>query len=110
MAALVQAEADPVHSAQTARSTVALRRAEVLKRRRRGIWGVVGNTLDDARLTVDVHTIALLPPMWFFGFLYYTDVPSTMLVLSMLSAARHGRHTISATVSPTRDFIQELKT
>ncbi|MCO5551204.1 hypothetical protein L7F22_004703 [Adiantum nelumboides] len=57
-------------------------------------WRVVGchrTTLEDGALCVEVHTIALLPPLYFFSFLYYTDVLSTLTVVAMFSAARRDR-------------------
>lgn len=40
--------------------------------------------------------IAALPPLWFFGFLYYTDVPSVCTVLAALAAAESQRHGVAA--------------
>jgi alpha-1,2-glucosyltransferase len=36
--------------------------------------------------------IALFPPLWFFGHLYYTDVGSVALILASWLASRRGRH------------------
>lgn len=45
-------------------------------------------------------TICFLPPLWFFGFLYYTDLASTWLVLAMLSLY-NDLNTSNAHVAPT---------
>jgi alpha-1,2-glucosyltransferase len=64
-----------------------------------------------------VHIISLLPPLWFFGFLYYTDVPSTVFVMACLLAAKKRKHlagslvsTISftTTVTSSRDSALQL--
>lgn len=52
-------------------------------------------------LTAEVHIISLLPPLWFFGFLYYTDVPSTVFVVACLLAAKKRRH-LAASLVGTR--------
>jgi alpha-1,2-glucosyltransferase len=36
--------------------------------------------------------VACFPIAWFFGFLYYTEVPSLVAVLWMVLAARQGKH------------------
>jgi len=41
-------------------------------------------------------TLSMFPLHYFFGFLYYTDVLSTILVLSMMSLYKFGRHKLSA--------------
>lgn len=92
------ATANPSKSAQMARRSVAIRQTQALSRRQSGVWGLFGSTLDSFQLTLEVHTISLLPPMWFFGFLYYTDVPSTVAVMAMLSAAKRDKHFVSAMV------------
>ncbi|KAK0554215.1 glucosyltransferase [Tilletia horrida] len=40
----------------------------------------------------DAHVIAFLPPLWFFGLLYYTDVGSLLTVLVCLRYAKEGSH------------------
>ncbi|PFH50766.1 glycosyltransferase family 59 protein [Amanita thiersii Skay4041] len=40
--------------------------------------------------------IATFPIVWFFGFLYYTDVPSLLFVLSTFVAASEGQHWMAA--------------
>lgn len=98
MEAMTVAAANPSKSAQTARRSIAIRQDQASKRRRKGIWGVVGSTLDSLPLTLEMHTISLLPPMWFFGFLYYTDVPSTVAVVAMFSAAKRDKHVVASLV------------
>ncbi|KIJ45656.1 glycosyltransferase family 59 protein [Sphaerobolus stellatus SS14] len=39
--------------------------------------------------------IASFPVAWFFGFLYYTDVPSLVSVLATIAAATQGQHTLA---------------
>jgi hypothetical protein len=100
--ALALAEADTSKSAEMARKSVAIRQSERTEKRRKAVGGIVENTIDDWRLTLEVHIISLLPPLWFFGFLYYTDVPSVIAVIGMLSAAKRGNNSIAATVSGDR--------
>jgi len=47
-----------------------------------------------------VHSvvIAQFPIAWFFGFLYYTDVPSLLLVVAAFAAATEGAHWTAALV------------
>ncbi|PWN31453.1 uncharacterized protein FA14DRAFT_151418 [Meira miltonrushii] len=47
-------------------------------------------------ITPNVHTISFLPPMWFFGLLYYTDVPSTLFVMAMLAASKRNENLLAA--------------
>jgi hypothetical protein len=53
-------------------------------------------------LTLETHIMTLLPPLWFFGFLYYTDVPSTVIVMACLLAAKKQRHLIASLVSASK--------
>lgn len=44
----------------------------------------------------DAVVLAAFPIAWFFGFLYYTEVPSLLLVTSTVGAAMQGRHRLAA--------------
>lgn len=89
--ALHQAASKPELSAARARTQVAAREARL---------GVASTDVAaDAQRTAAGHVIASLPPLWFFGFLYYTDVGSLVTVLGCLLAAKTGRHYIGALVS-----------
>ncbi|KAL5495666.1 ALG10 [Sanghuangporus weigelae] len=46
--------------------------------------------------TSDALSISLFPIAWFFGFLYYTDVPSLVFALLSVTSAFQGSHTLSA--------------
>ena len=41
----------------------------------------------------------MFPIAWFFGFLYYTDVPSLALVVCTVVCALKGKHVLAALVS-----------
>jgi alpha-1,2-glucosyltransferase len=101
MEAMTVATANPSKAAQTIRRSVVIRQNQTLSRRQRGIWGVFGSTLDNFYLTLEVHILSLLPPLWFFGFLYYTDVPSVVLVMAMLSASKRNKNGLAALVRET---------
>lgn len=49
--------------------------------------------------TTDAIALSLFPIAWFFGFLYYTDVPSLGFVIGTVLAAMQGRPIVSAVVS-----------
>ncbi|KAN0062797.1 hypothetical protein ACQY0O_004617 [Thecaphora frezii] len=49
-----------------------------------------------AHWSAPAHTIALLPPLWFFGLLYYTDVGSVFFVLATAVALRRRRRLLAA--------------
>ena len=49
--------------------------------------------------TSDALAISLFPIAWFFGFLYYTDLPSVVFVLLSVLSAFEGNHLLSALVS-----------
>lgn len=42
--------------------------------------------------------LAAFPIAWFFGFLYYTDVPSLLFVVTTIAAATEDRHWLAAMV------------
>lgn len=51
--------------------------------------------------TSDAIALSLFPIAWFFGFVYYTDVPSIAFVLASVVAALEDRHNLAALVSNT---------
>ncbi|KLO20504.1 glucosyltransferase [Schizopora paradoxa] len=46
--------------------------------------------------SADSVVLALFPIAWFFGFMYYTDVPSLLFVVATVVAALQERHALSA--------------
>ncbi|WFD35303.1 dolichyl-P-Glc:Glc2Man9GlcNAc2-PP-dolichol alpha-1,2-glucosyltransferase [Malassezia cuniculi] len=54
-----------------------------------------------------IAALAALPPLWFFGFLYYTDVWSVVLVLGALAFAQHRRHFLAALVGALSLFFRQ---
>lgn len=48
---------------------------------------------------LDAVVLAAFPIAWFFGFMYYTDVPSLALVVGTVVLAREGKHWAAAFVS-----------
>lgn len=52
--------------------------------------------------TSEAIILSSFPIAWFFGFLYYTEVPSLALVISTVVAASQGRHWRAALV---RSFL-----
>lgn len=49
--------------------------------------------------TVESLIMAAFPVAWFFGFLYYTDVPSLVSVLLTVAMAIEDRHWLAGLVS-----------
>lgn len=49
--------------------------------------------------TAESVVLSAFPVVWFFGFLYYTDVPSVLFVMTSIVAATESRHWTSALVS-----------
>ena len=47
---------------------------------------------------LDAVILASFPLAWFFGFLYYTEVPSLVTVVSSVVLAMQGRHWLAALV------------
>jgi alpha-1,2-glucosyltransferase len=47
---------------------------------------------------LEATVLAAFPIAWFFGFLYYTDVPSLLFVVASISAATEDRHWLAALV------------
>lgn len=48
--------------------------------------------------TPEAIILSAFPIAWFFGFLYYTEVPSLLLVVLTVVAAAQGRHWLAALV------------
>ncbi|KAJ4485580.1 glucosyltransferase [Lentinula aciculospora] len=46
--------------------------------------------------TLDAVVLSLFPIVWFFGFLYYTEVPSLVFVVATIVAATEDRHWLAA--------------
>ena len=49
--------------------------------------------------TAESVVLSAFPVVWFFGFLYYTDVPSVLFVITSIIAATESRHWTAALVS-----------
>ena len=49
--------------------------------------------------TAESVVLSAFPVVWFFGFLYYTDVPSVLFVVASITAATELRHWTAALVS-----------
>jgi alpha-1,2-glucosyltransferase len=49
--------------------------------------------------TISAVALASFPPLWFFGFLYYTDVPGIAFVLSSFVAQSNGSNWLACLVS-----------
>jgi alpha-1,2-glucosyltransferase len=49
--------------------------------------------------TPDAIVVSAFPIAWFFGFLYYTEVPSLLFVALTMVAASQGHHWVAALVS-----------
>jgi alpha-1,2-glucosyltransferase len=47
---------------------------------------------------LEATVLAAFPIAWFFGFLYYTDVPSLLFVIAAVDAAAEERHWLAALV------------
>lgn len=43
--------------------------------------------------------LSAFPVVWFFGFLYYTDVPSVLFIITSIIAATESKHWTAAFVS-----------
>ncbi|XP_059647035.1 dol-P-Glc:Glc(2)Man(9)GlcNAc(2)-PP-Dol alpha-1,2-glucosyltransferase isoform X2 [Cornus florida] len=64
-------------------------------------------TLDDRKATLYAVVLALYPLHWFFTFLYYTDVASTTIVLSMYLACLKKSYLFSALLGVLAIFIRQ---
>lgn len=51
--------------------------------------------------TLDAIVLSAFPLAWFFGFFYYTEVPSLLFVVWTVVAASQGKHWLAGLV---RDF------
>ena len=52
--------------------------------------------------TSEAVVLSLFPIAWFFGFLYYTEVPSLVFVVLSVVAAHQNKHWLSALVCIAR--------
>jgi alpha-1,2-glucosyltransferase len=52
--------------------------------------------------------LSAFPIAWFFGFLYYTDVPSLLSVIITIVAASQGRHWTANMVRDVRAFQEKV--
>jgi DIE2/ALG10 family len=52
--------------------------------------------------TLDAVVLSAFPIAWFFGFLYYTDVPSLLSVIVTIVAASQGKHWFAGLVRDVR--------
>ena len=57
--------------------------------------------------TLDAVVLSTFPIAWFFGFLYYTDVPSLLSVIITIVAASQGRHWTASMVCDVRGLSGE---
>ncbi|CAD6883898.1 unnamed protein product [Tilletia controversa] len=85
-AAIRKAMADPKGSAEDARRVIA--DAEAASSR--------ASSSVSAEFALDAHIIAFLPPLWFFGLLFYTDVCSLLSVMACMLYAKQGRHGLAS--------------
>lgn len=60
------------------------------------------------RRTLKSHLMVFLPPLYFFGYLYYTDVGSLTMVLASMLMAKKERHWVASLVS-LRNFNQDVE-
>lgn len=58
--------------------------------------------------TLDAVILSTFPIAWFFGFLYYTDVPSLLSVIITIVAASQGRHWTASMVRDVRAFQEKV--
>jgi alpha-1,2-glucosyltransferase len=49
--------------------------------------------------SIEAIILSAFPLVWFYGFLYYTEVPSLVFVIGTVVAASHDRHWLAALVS-----------
>lgn len=57
--------------------------------------------------TLDAVMLSTFPVAWFFGFLYYTDVPSLLSVIITIVAASQGRHWTASMVRDVHAFQEK---
>ncbi len=58
--------------------------------------------------TLEALVLSSFPIAWFFGFLYYTDVPSVLLVIWTVAAALQGDHWLAAFVCSV-SFVMQVR-
>jgi len=58
--------------------------------------------------TLDAVVVSMFPIAWFFGFLYYTDVPSLLSVVVTIVAASQGRHWAASMVRDMRALQEKV--
>jgi alpha-1,2-glucosyltransferase len=58
--------------------------------------------------TLDSVVLSTFPIAWFFGFLYYTDVPSLLSVVLTIVAASQGRHWVASMVRDVRALQEKV--
>lgn len=51
--------------------------------------------------SLDAVVLSAFPIVWFFGFLYYTEVPSLFFVVSTIVASSENQHWLAALVRPS---------
>lgn len=95
--ALQKSELKPMESSKDARRSIQNRMKS------KGIQTDFSNF----RRTFQSHVISLLPPLYFFGFLYYTDVGSLVMVLSSLLAAKKRRHLVAGVLGGFSLFFRQ---
>ena len=57
--------------------------------------------------TLDGVILSAFPIVWFFGFLYYTDVPSLLFVILTIIAASQERHWLASMVRNLHTFQEK---
>lgn len=57
--------------------------------------------------TLDAVVLSAFPIAWFFGFLYYTDVPSLLSVIFTVIAASQGRHWFASMALSAARFARQ---
>ena len=58
--------------------------------------------------TLDSVVLSAFPIGWFFGFLYYTDVPSLLSVVITVVAASQGRHWAASMVRNVHTLQEKI--
>ncbi len=60
--------------------------------------------------TLDSVVLSTFPIGWFFGFLYYTDMPSLLSVIVTIVAASQGLHWAASMVRDVRALQEKVVT
>jgi alpha-1,2-glucosyltransferase len=58
--------------------------------------------------TLDAVILSAFPIVWFFGLLYYTDVPSLLFVILTVIAASQGQHWLASMVRSLCTFQEKV--